>query len=102
MRFFSAFLVYLCLGLLSFGCSSSTATPDDAGTDADLDGGTDGGDTGGDQSQIVGKTRTNVTSGGGTTESASHKARLHLGAPQPYGKAAGEGHRVQVGPKLNP
>jgi hypothetical protein len=90
------------IGLFAFGCSSSTASPDDAGVDAGVDGGVDGGDEGGDQAQVSGKTRVNVTSGGGAAQSASHKVRLHVGAPQPYGEAASDGHQVQSGPKPNP
>ena len=102
MRFLTVLLMLLGIGLFALGCSSGTTSSNDAGTDAGVDGGDPGADPGGDQAQVTGKTRKNVTSGGGTTQSASYKARLHVGAPQPYGKAESASHKVQAGPKPNP
>ncbi len=106
MRFPTVLLMLLGIGLFAFGCSSGTTRPEDAGTDAGIDAGIDGGDPGadpgGDQAPVTGTPRKSVTSGGGTTQSDNYKVRLHVGAPQPYGRAEGAGHKVQAGPKPNP
>lgn len=98
MRLLTVLSLLLFIGMLAFGCSSSNPPPEDGGTDAGVDAGIDAGaDAGGDQAQAGNKTRTSVRSGGGTMQSGSHKARLHVGAPQPYGETEGPTHEARLG-----
>jgi hypothetical protein len=105
MRLLTWGLVLSAAALWACGCSSSSGPPADGGTDAGVDGGdggVDGGDAGGDEQPVTGTPRKSVTAGSGTAQSAGHKLRLHVGAPQPYGKTEGAGHQLQSGPKPNP
>ena len=79
-------LILLCC-LTGLGCGGKTA--------ADPDGAVV--DTG--PPPTAEPTRMVVTSGGGTTRSAHFRARLSVGAPQPYGVTAGAQNRALVGPK---
>lgn len=68
------------------------------GDDARVDAGPnpDGG------SQAATRTRFNITGGGETSSSVNFRARLSIGAPQPYGRTAGSGRVLQTGPKPSP
>ncbi len=103
MRCFWIILIILSLGLFGIGCGGGTTRGKDAGQDGGIDGGTDGGTDGGaDQGPVTSRTRIHTTAGGGTTQSANYKARIHIGAPQPYGTASSAEHKVQAGPKPTP
>ena len=77
----------------------------DAGGDlGGVDGGTDAGaDVGGDD-PIIPKKPNQVysTSGGGVVQSSNHKARINIGAPQPYGSSESETKKVKMGPNPGP
>ena len=102
MRWILAGMLILGLGLLGLGCSNGTTMQNDAGIDAGIDAGLDGGIDGDNGPQPSRPTSASVTAGGGTIQSAEHKARIHIGAPQPYGKTEGTGHKLQTGLKPNP
>ena len=79
-------LLLICF-LSGLGCGGKTS--------ADPDGAV--ADTG--SPPTVEPTRMVVTGGGGTTRSAHFRARISVGAPQPYGATAGAQNRALVGPK---
>jgi hypothetical protein len=102
MRWILLGMVVLGLGIAGFACSSGTTSQKDAGIDGGTDGGTDGG-VDGDSGPNPGRpTSVSISAGGGTIHSADHKARIHIGAPQPYGKSEGTGHKLQAGPNPKP
>lgn len=99
--------VLLAASLVLIGCESTGSSPMDAGVDGRSDGGPDDGDDGGNDTDggdesMVSKMGTSLTSGGGAVRSAGHEAQLHIGAPQPYGRAASDNHALRLGPEPRP
>ena len=85
-----AFLLFVCLGMVTFSCdSSSPHIMPDSGVDAN------------DGSTSTNKSSVSLSNGSGATSSLKYKGYVHIGAPQPYGYSESPKYKIHLGPNTS-